>query len=459
MKRISNTHHYLPAIALLVAAFVMPVVSAPADQDSAQPPLVLTLEKALTMALEQNRDLIIAGKDRDKAAAQVVEARSGALPQLSFTGTYVRNIKKSVMFIPANTPVLNPTNTTQTLVIGSDHVFQSGIQLTQPLFDWKVGVALDIASTYREFSEEGVEATRQAVVLAVKKAFYGVMLAQRLVAANREGLDVVRQNYENVRSQYTHGAVAEFDLLRAEVEVANTEPLMTSAENNLALAKNALKNLLALPLGRDIAIGGEFTYEGISAPALEDARENAVKTNPLIRQLALQEEMYDKNISVEKSGYFPSLSLTGSYQWLTQDNTLQFRNYNWANTLNLGLQLSIPIFNGFRTQARLEQAEIEKEKVRYTRLRAEEGLKIQIQSGELNMAEAKKRMLGQNKNVEEAQKAVRIAQTRFKSGMGTQLELLDTQVAMTRAQTNYAVSLYDYLVAKAEWEQAVGLSH
>jgi len=76
----------------------------------------------------------------------------------------------------------------------------------------------------------------------------------------------------------------------------------------------------------------------------------------------------------------------------------------------------------------------------------------------LRMVEARKRMSGQEKNIEQAQKAVRIAQTRFKSGVGTQLELLDAQVAMTRSQTNYAQALYDYLVSKTEWEFATGTS-
>ena len=101
---------------------------------------------------------------------------------------------------------------------------------------------------------------------------------------------------------------------------------------------------------------------------------------------------------------------------------------------------------------------MERNKVHYTRLKVEEGLKVQIQASALRMVEARKRMSGQEKNIEQAQKAVRIAQTRFKSGVGTQLELLDAQVAMTRSQTNYAQALYDYLVSKTEWEYATGTS-
>jgi outer membrane protein TolC len=105
---------------------------------------------------------------------------------------------------------------------------------------------------------------------------------------------------------------------------------------------------------------------------------------------------------------------------------------------------------------RTEQAIIEHQKLHLMRLKAEEGLRIQIQSAELKMEEARKRIEGQAKSIDQAEQAVRIAQTRYRSGVGTQLELLDTQVAMTRTRTNYAQAVYDYLVAKAEWDHAVG---
>jgi len=146
--------------------------------------------------------------------------------------------------------------------------------------------------------------------------------------------------------------------------------------------------------------------------------------------------------------------MSGSYIWQSQDNTYSFRNYNWANTVNVGVALSYSLFDGFRTKQRVQQATVERNKVRFTRLKVEEAVQVQIEATELRMEEAKKRMIGQEKNIEQAQKAVRIAQTRFKSGVATQLELLDAQVAMTRSQTNYAQALYDYLVAKAEWSYA-----
>ncbi len=422
---------------------------------AAQDTLRLSLDRAISVALAQNRDILIADQDRYKADAQIAEARSGAFPQLSFTGQYMRNIQLPVLFLPANS-AFNPTPNVQTFPIGSNNSYQWGGQLTQALYSRQVGVALDIANTYKDFSEAGLAAAKSSVVLQVKQAFYGVLLMKKLVEANRQGLDVVRANLQNVQALYRHGNAAEFDLLRAEVQVANTEPLLISAENNLVLAKNGLKSLLAIPLNREIEVEGDFTFSEVPQSVLDEGSHDALTTNPGLQQLTFQESMLDKNISVEQSGYFPSIYGFGAYQWQTQDNTFQFNNYYWAKILNVGVTLSWNIFDGLRTPARVEQAKVDLRKVQFTRLKAAEGIAIQVQSARLKMDEAKRRIQGQEKNIEQARRAVSIAETRFKSGVGTQLELLDAQVAMTLAQTNYAQAIYDYLVAMAQWEYAVG---
>jgi len=458
-------HAHRPAllrIAVAGAAFLLTVaVQLPAQaQDvpkagGAASPIVLTLDKALEIALQQNRDIQLAEQDRLKADAQVAEARSGAFPQLNLTGVYTRNIKNMVMFIPPNS-IINPTPKTQTFEFGLANAYSASATLSQPLFNWRVNTAMDIASTYADYMDRAYQGTQEDVALQTRKAFYGALLMRELVQANREGLDVVRANLDNVRAQYKNGTAAEFDLLRAEVQVANTEPLFIAAENSYELAKNSLKNILAIPLEQQIEVQGDLTYQELPADIMARRRAEALATNSQIAQLSLQESILEKNITIERAAHFPTLNLTGAYQWQSQDNTFKFGNYLWANALNVGLQLSLPLFDGFKASARTEQAIVDHQKIITVRQKAEEGLRLRIQSLELKMTEAKKRIEGQEKSLGQAHKAVQIAQTRFKSGVGTQLELMDTQVAMTRTQTNYAQAIYDYLVAMAEWENAVG---
>ncbi len=399
-------------IILILMLLPATILAQEAERKPASGSIVLTLERAISLALDQNRDVLIADKERDVREEEVREARSGAFPLITINGQYTRNINKQVLFLGPNTP-LNPTNATQSFKLGSNNAYSAGASLKQALYDRKVGVALDIANTYREYSDEAYRGTQHDVTLAVKRAFYQILLAKKLVEANRQGLDVVKANLENVKSQYRHGSAAEYDLLRAEVQLANTEPVLISAENSLQLATNNLRYLLSLPLDTPLEVQGEFAYEDISNATLEKATKEALSTNSMILQLAMQESILEKNISVERAGYFPTLNLVSAYNFQTEDNTFKFKDYKWANTFNVGLQLSFPLFNGFKTSARTEQAIINHDIMRVSRSKAEEGLNVQIQAAELRMVEATKRIKGQEKNIEQAEKAVRIAQTRF----------------------------------------------
>lgn len=418
--------------------------------------LVLTLKDAVTMSLERNWDVQISQKDILKAEEQINEAYSNAYPRLDFTGRYSRNIKLPVMFISPNT-AFNPSDQTLTFEIGSKNSFDAGITLSQVIYSQKVNTAIKIADEYAQMSKAGNKATKQEVTLNVKKTFYTVLLMKEMVKVSRQGYEVAKANFDNVSALYRQGVASEYDHLRAEVQMANTQPLLIQTENNLELTKNALKNLLGIDLKKSIEVKGEFVFEDIPANLLEEADLSAVSKSPLVRQLSIQESLLDKNITIERSEYYPTLALFGQYQWQSQDNTFKFKNYLWANSIMLGLQLSYPIFDGFRRGARVEQAIIDKSKVGLTRRKLEEGIAIQVQQAVMKMEEAKKRINAQQKSLQQADKALKISQTRFKSGVGTQLELIDTQAALTFANTNYASAIYDYLIAKAEWEYSVSI--
>jgi outer membrane protein TolC len=169
----------------------------------------------------------------------------------------------------------------------------------------------------------------------------------------------------------------------------------------------------------------------------------------------LYESLLDKNKIIEESEFYPSLAFFSQHQWQTQDNTFKIKDYQWANSFFIGLQLSYNIFDGFRRNSRIQQVSIDKQKVTLNRRKLEEGVKIQIQQAVLKMDEAKKRIAAQERNVQHAEKTLTIAMTRYKSGVGTQLEIIDTQTAVVFSKTNYAQAAYDYLIAQAEWEFAI----
>jgi len=418
--------------------------------------LYLTLDDAIKKALDKNWDVQISHKDIDKSQAQINEAYANAFPRLDFKTTYTRNIKLPVLFIPPN-PLFNPTDQTLQIELGSKNSFDAAVTMSQVIYNQKVNTAIQIAGEYSNYSKEGDRGTRNDLALNVKKAFYNVLLMKKLVNVSRDGYDVAKANYDNVKALYNKGVSSEYDFLRAEVQLANSEPGLIQAENALVLSKNYIKNLLAIDINSPVDVTGDFKYDELSPDLVESKNIEAIDNHPLVKQLGIEESLLDKNVTIQRSDYFPSLAFFGMYDFQTQDNTFDMKNYNWAKSFAIGLQLNYTLFDGFSRGSRVEQAIIDKEKVGLTRRKVEEGLKIQILQAGQKMDEAKKRIKAQEKNLEQADKTIKISQTRYKNGVGTQLELIDTQAAFTFAQTNYAQAIYDYLIAKAEWENAVSL--
>jgi outer membrane protein TolC len=312
-----------------------------------------------------------------------------------------------------------------------------------------------MAQDYSDFSKYGEKSTKQQIINSVKKSFYTVLLMEALVKVANQNLNVAQANLDNVTAMFRQGMVSEFDYLRSEVQVANVQPYVIRSENNLELSKNQLKNLMTLDLNKPIKVIGEVSFEEIPPDTIDTYSSTAIDNNPLINQLKVQSSLLEKNITIQRADYFPTLSFFGQYQFQSQDNTFNFSDYYWAQTFFIGLQLSYTLFDGFSRSSRVEQAIIEKQKVDLSRMKYEEALKIQILQAKMNMDEAKKRIFAQEKSVQQAEKALRIAQSRYKNGVGTQLEQIDTQTALILAQTNRIQAAYDYFIAKSDWEYAV----
>ena len=451
MGRMCNVNLYKAGKTVLVFILLQAAVFAQGQPKK----MVVTLPDAIKTALDNNWDVRLSDKDVQKAQEQINEAYSNAYPTISFSGSYDRYIKSQVMFIPANTPFFNPTDQTSTLDLTPKNIFDASVTLTQVLYSQKVNTAIKIADEYASYSQTALKNARNETILSVKRAFYGVLLAQAMLDVSQKNFESADATYKNVQLQYQQGVASEYDALRSEVQRANAQPLLIQTENAVRLAKDYLKSLMSIDIATDIDVQGAFIFEDIPQTELEESSDNALGNSLILKQLSINESLLQKNLTIERSEYYPTLAAFGKYDYQTQDNSFKFHNYNWAPSFLVGLQLSYPIFDGFKRGARIEQAKIDIEKVGLLKKKAEDGIKIQVKQARMKMEEAKKRIDAQVKNLEQAEKTCSIAQTRYKSGIGTQLEIIDTQAALVYARTNHAQAVYDYLVAKAEWEYAV----
>ncbi len=423
----------------------------------ARSPLRISLDDAMRIALENNHELASARHEVGRANARVREAWGYAMPSIDLSGRYSRAIKKQVFFFPNifDTTALKRGETTA-IEIGSDHSIDLNVTVSQVLFNSAVFTGVGTAKIYSQAAREVYRAKELETITNSRKAFYTVLLAGEVKTMMQANLKNAQDNFKNATVLAASGLISEYDKLRAEVGLANLRPEVIRSESNYELAMNGLKSALGIDFQHEVEIVGAMEFAPVDEGIVRQATNTVVENNPSLAALRYQQEVNDAITSVERSSYMPSLAAFGNLQYQTQKNDLRISTRDFVNSSLVGLSLSMNIFNGFRTNARVEQAELDTRKTAEQIANTEMQLKTAATSISLTLKRSREQIEAQEKTVEQAERGYKIAATRFSSGSGTQLEVNDAQVALTTAKTNRIHAIYDYLVASADLDQLLG---
>jgi len=440
---------------IAILFFFIPLLSFPQENTVME----LTLDKAISLALDQNRDIKVAELEVEKSHKKVKESFGNLLPSFDASGQYTRNIKKPVIFLPPGTPFGPPGGGPTVMEIGYDNSYNGTISASLPIFMKQIYSGLKLSKQNLKLSKESYRESKINTISNVKKAYYGVLLTRELRDFMRMSLKDAEDNLENVRKMHKQGLVADYDLLKAEVQIENLKPNVMQAEDNYKLAIDGLKIAIGLNSDVEIKVLGQLKYnENAQIPTLDEALTELLAHNTTLRKLYFQTELTKTSIELAKAEFYPSLVAFGNYQYQTQADDFKFSDYYWVKTAMVGLQLQIPLFHGLSRVAKVQQAELSHRQVMEQQSAVTEAIKTQLHSVLYKMAQAKKRIEVQKKSIEQAQLGYRIAQSRYKNGLGTQLEVNDAEVALTQARFNYAKAVYDFLVATVDYKQLVGKS-
>lgn len=413
--------------------------------------LTLTMDEAINLALEKNSELKIARMEVEKSEQKLREARSGLFPKIDLSGQYQRYINKPVIFLPPGSP-FGPT-----LEIGSDNSYTAAAQLSLPLFALPLYEGIGLASDVLAIAEQNYSSVKNKIVGDVKKSFLAVILTRETKEVMQQSLKNAEENFENIKRLNAAGTLSDYDVLRAEVQVENLKPVVLQMENNYKLSLEALKVAIGLDANQNIDVIGDMEFdESYKLPTEQEIIEELLQNNPQLAILDKQVQLNDRNVSLEQASYFPSLAGFGNYQYQTQANDFKFSDYRWVKTFVLGLQLQIPIFNGFKTQSRVSQAEIGLNQAVEQKRNLTEAIKTQALSVLYRVQQAVIRIQGQNKTVRTAQEGYEIAKRRLENNVGTQLEVNDAELALRQAKLNRLQAIYDFKVAESDLETVLG---
>jgi len=410
----------------------------------------LSLADSLNLALQQNATILKARNDLEASMGIVVQTRAVALPQVQANGQYKATEPAAIESFSTNFPSQPHQN------------WNAGIQIVQTIYDGgRLGAALKAAGATKKQAVAQFQAVRDDTLLAVRLAYYDVLLAAQEITVNEASVNLLQKELDDQQRRYDAGTVPKLNVLRAEVALANQRPALIQARNNYRIAKNNLCNLLGYNLPRDVweDIPLNLTDVLDAAPYQVDvptAIQQALGRRTELIALRQTVELQRLNVVNARAGAKPTLQAFAGYNWynaqFSAPVTLDHDIHGW----NAGGQLSWSIFDGMLTRGKIAEARANYNKAKTDVDDRARQIELEVRTAYSDFIKARETLESQLKVQEEAEEALREAGARAEAGTGTQLDVLDAQTSLTQARTTQVQALHDYDTARARLERAIG---
>ena len=293
----------------------------------------------------------------------------------------------------------------------------------------------------------------------VRISYFDILLAAQQIVVREASVKLLTRELEDTRRRFEAGTVPRFNVLRAEVELANAQPKLIRAKNDHRIAKNNLANLLGFNLPRNVwediplQLSGRLDAEPYETQ-LPAAIARALEKRPELGALRKAESLRLEDVARARAGYWPSAQVFAGYgSRNSQFNSELSRDVSgW----NAGVQVSWDLFDGFLTKGKVQQTEALHEKAKFDVEDTMRRIELEVRTAHSQFIEAKEVLESQKKVVEQADEALRLANARAEAGTGTQLDVLSAQTALTEARSTQVQALRDYAVARVRLERAAG---
>ena len=418
------------------------------------------------MGLRQSDEIGLANAQIDVADAQFANARANALPQLRFNGSYThvyesaRGQAVGSFFNQPNTYTFS-TNLQQTL-------FQGG----------RLVAAMRAGNHVRQAAREGEREERASVTMQVQRAYLQGLFTARIAELQENNLVLASNRVTQIEQLQTAGQAARYDVLRARVERANLEPLAIQARNDRELALLELKRLLNVPVDQPLALVTRIDPAS-AATMLAQMDTTGVPERSVIRSAELTLSARRLGVTVARADYYPTLAFTFQTGYsafppigygiprtrgaLTVEDCPPgsaagrlCQNGGFFSDRQLGLNVSFPIFDGFRVRSNVELAQAQLRVAEVQLHQQREAVALDVARARAELGRSRAAYAARQQNSLEAQEAFQLASLRFSRGLSTQLEVSDAQLALLTAQSTEARATYDLFLASADLARALG---
>lgn len=455
----------------------------------------MTLDQAVQLALRQNPNVLKALQQIEQTRGQIIEVRAQALPHLTLYGTYYQqdksliqtpvqgsatasatapstvaaSVAKSLSSIPGLAPSVaeqiasaveaasaNAAKVQSSNVVPyEDIAWNVQVQASQVLYaGGQVRAAIRIAKFTDDSSYFSLRDTLDQTIDTVRQQFYTVLLNRALITVQEESVRLLGDQLKDQQNRFEAGTVPRFNVLQAEVALANQLPLLLSAKNAFVVSEYTL----AKTLGIDPGPQGQTTYHAVGELevherplGLKNAIQLAIERRPFLKVQRLNVLVQAEQIKVALAGYKPQLNANAGYEVL---NSAQSNNL--ADTINgwfFGVTGQWNIFDGFETFGKVKAARASLESAKVTYDDSVHQVELEVQQAYANVQTARETIRSQQKTVEEALEALRLSTERLAAGAGVQLDVLNAQVQLTTARSTELQARANYNTALAEFDR------
>jgi outer membrane protein TolC len=436
----------------------------------------LTLDEAIRIALKQNPDVLNAIEQIRLTRGQVIAVTAQALPQVNAVAGFSQQQKtltepKRPGISSDGATIEIPDGNGGTIPIsfgGGDagvayvnpQSWNVGFQASQLIFDGAVISGIRAARFVEDSAYFSLRQTIDQTIANVKTAFYQVILNRALVVAQQQSVNLLQEQLEDQQSRYEAGTVPRFNVLQAQVALANAKPPLISSQNNLRISQYQLVVTIGMdykktkPSEVPFNVVGGLPYQPRAFNPDESIRI-AIERSPVLKAQRQNILAQAENVKVEFSGYLPTASATADYTWKNNQafQSLGEVTQGWT----YGIQGSWAIFDGFETAGLVQQAKAQLKQAAINYDNSVREVILAVQQAISNLQTAEQTLESQEASVVQATEALRLSQERLDAGAGTQLDVLNAQVQLLQAQTTVLQARYDYIAALAAYDLALSL--
>jgi outer membrane protein len=417
---------------------------------------VFTLQQAVEYAVKNSPNYLNAELDQKNAIYKRNEITGLGLPQISASADVKDYIEIPTSLIPGEF-FGAPAGTFLPVKFGTKYNATAGFSASQLIFSADYIFGLKASKEFINLSRINVTRSKADLVSQVSKAYYGAVINRERIKLLEANITRLKKILDDTRALNQQGFVELIDVERLEVSYNNLVTEKSKIEKLIGLSENLLKFQMGYTIGEAIVLSDSINVGG-NEESLSAAGKSDVSKRPEYQLLQAQQTLYDLDMKRLKWGYLPTVVAYGAYQYNAQRQKFDLfdTEQKWYKIALIGATINLNIFDGLQRHNKIQQAKITASKNVNMLKNLELAASLEASAAEISYANAFTSVQTQKKNMELAVHVFDVAQKKYQGGVGSNLEIVNAETSLKEAQTNYLNAVYDMLVAKIDYQKAVG---